>query len=39
MDIAAPVQVVTRNNVVRAQANFPQPVEHFADPLAPLLRD
>jgi ABC-type sugar transport system substrate-binding protein len=35
--IDAPVQVVTRENVVRAQAAFPQPVEPFDDPLARLL--
>ena len=31
--VAAPVQVVTRDNVVRARASFPKPVEHFDDPL------
>jgi ABC-type sugar transport system substrate-binding protein len=30
--IDAPVQIVTRENVARAQANFPRPVEHFDDP-------
>jgi ribose transport system substrate-binding protein len=35
--IDAPVQVVTRDNVARAEANFPQPVNRFPDPLAPLL--
>jgi ABC-type sugar transport system substrate-binding protein len=30
--VAAPVQVVTSQNVARAQANFPEPVEHFDDP-------
>ena len=34
--VDAPVQVVTRANVARAQAAFPQPVEPFADPLARL---
>ena len=33
------VQVVTRANVVRAQANFPQPVQPFDDPFAGLLED
>jgi ribose transport system substrate-binding protein len=32
--VDAPVQVVTRPNVARAQANFPRPVERFADPFA-----
>jgi ABC-type sugar transport system substrate-binding protein len=36
-NIAAPVQVVTRENVGRAQANLPQPLEPFDDPLARLL--
>jgi ABC-type sugar transport system substrate-binding protein len=30
--IDAPVQVVTRDNVARARANFPEPVERFKDP-------
>jgi ABC-type sugar transport system substrate-binding protein len=38
-EIDAPVQVVTRANVVRAQANFPQPVQPFDDPVAGLLED
>jgi ribose transport system substrate-binding protein len=37
--IDAPVQVVTRDNVARAEANFPQPVDPFQDPLARLLND
>jgi ABC-type sugar transport system substrate-binding protein len=37
-NVAAPVQVVTKENVERAQANFPQPVEPFNDPLARLLK-
>ena len=37
--IDAPVQVVTRDNVARAEANFPQPVDPFQDPLAALLND
>ena len=32
--VDAPVQVVTRENVARAQANFPRPVRPFHDPLA-----
>jgi ribose transport system substrate-binding protein len=32
--VDAPVQVVTRRNVSRAQANFPRPVERFDDPFA-----
>ena len=32
--VDAPVQVVTRDNVARAQANFPRPVERFDDPFA-----
>jgi ABC-type sugar transport system substrate-binding protein len=35
--IVAPVQVVTRGNVGRAQANFPRPVEPFNDVVAGLL--
>ena len=33
-NVDAPVQVVTKKNVARAQANFPQPVEHFESPFA-----
>jgi ABC-type sugar transport system substrate-binding protein len=32
--VDAPVQVVTRENVARARANFPRPVEPFDDPFA-----
>jgi ABC-type sugar transport system substrate-binding protein len=32
--VDAPVQVVTGENVARARANFPQPVERFDDPFA-----
>jgi ABC-type sugar transport system substrate-binding protein len=32
--VDAPVQVVTSDNVARALANFPEPVEHFDDPFA-----
>ncbi|MFL5303192.1 MAG: substrate-binding domain-containing protein, partial [Anaeromyxobacteraceae bacterium] len=35
--VGAPIQVVTRRNVERAQANFPQPVEPFEGPFARLL--
>jgi ABC-type sugar transport system substrate-binding protein len=35
--VDAPVQVVTRRNVRRAQARFPEPVEPFASPFARLL--
>jgi ABC-type sugar transport system substrate-binding protein len=37
--IAAPVQVVTRENVARAKSNFPAPVAPFRDPLTRLLAD
>jgi ABC-type sugar transport system substrate-binding protein len=33
-NVAAPVQIVTRENVARARANFPKPVEQFDDPFA-----
>jgi ABC-type sugar transport system substrate-binding protein len=33
--VDAPVQVVTGDNVARARAEFPEPVEHFDDPFAP----
>jgi ABC-type sugar transport system substrate-binding protein len=36
-NIAAPTQLVTRQNVGRARANFPRPVEPFDDPLTRLL--
>jgi ABC-type sugar transport system substrate-binding protein len=32
--VDAPVQVVARRNVERAEANFPRPVEQFDDPFA-----
>jgi ABC-type sugar transport system substrate-binding protein len=38
-NVDAPVQVVTKKNVARAQANFPRPVEKFDDPLAGLLEE
>jgi ABC-type sugar transport system substrate-binding protein len=31
--IDAPIQVITRSNVARAQASFPNPIEPFASPL------
>jgi ABC-type sugar transport system substrate-binding protein len=37
-NIVAPVQLVTPENVARAQARFPQPVEPFDDVLADLLK-
>jgi len=36
-NILAPVQLVTPENVARAQASFPRPVEPFDDVLAQLL--
>jgi ABC-type sugar transport system substrate-binding protein len=36
--VDAPIQVVTRQNVRRARAQFPQPVEPFESPFAALLR-
>jgi ABC-type sugar transport system substrate-binding protein len=33
--VDAPVQVVTGDNVARARAKFPEPVEQFDDPFAP----
>jgi ABC-type sugar transport system substrate-binding protein len=35
--IDAPIQVVTKDNVDRARANFPKPIEAFANPLTKLL--
>jgi len=32
--VDAPVQVVSTENIARAQANFPKPVEQFDDPFA-----
>jgi ABC-type sugar transport system substrate-binding protein len=37
--VDAPVQIVTVENVARAQANFPQPVRPFDDPFASLPAD
>jgi ribose transport system substrate-binding protein len=37
-NVVAPVQIVNKDNVARAQANFPQPVEPFDDALARLLK-
>jgi ribose transport system substrate-binding protein len=36
--VDAPIQVVTKRNVARAEANFPHPVEPFANPFTALLR-
>ena len=36
--IDAPIQVVTGENVERAEANFPKPMEDFENPLDALLR-
>jgi ABC-type sugar transport system substrate-binding protein len=36
--VNAPIQVVTKQNVERAKAKFPQPVEAFKSPFAVLLR-
>jgi ABC-type sugar transport system substrate-binding protein len=35
--IDAPIQVVTKDNVDRARAHFPKPIESFANPLTKLL--
>ena len=37
--VDAPIQVVTRRNVKRAEANFPRPVQPFKSPFAALLHD
>jgi ABC-type sugar transport system substrate-binding protein len=37
--VDAPIQVVTSENVARAQANFPKPVEPFDDPFAASLEE
>jgi hypothetical protein len=36
--IDAPIQVITPQNVARAEARFPQPIEPFESPFAALLR-
>jgi ABC-type sugar transport system substrate-binding protein len=36
--VDAPIQVVTRRNIARAEAKFPRPVEPFKSPFAALLR-
>ena len=36
--VDAPIRVITKRNVARAQARFPQPVEPFRSPFAALLR-
>jgi hypothetical protein len=35
--VDAPITVVTRDNVARAQANFPKPPESFRSPFGELL--
>jgi ABC-type sugar transport system substrate-binding protein len=35
--IDAPLQLVTKGNLAQVEASFPNPSEHFADPLAELL--
>jgi ABC-type sugar transport system substrate-binding protein len=35
--VDAPIQLITRDNVARARARFPEPVAPFRDPLAALL--
>jgi ABC-type sugar transport system substrate-binding protein len=35
--VKAPVQVVTKTNVAKAEKNFPEPVETYADPFTALL--
>jgi ABC-type sugar transport system substrate-binding protein len=37
-NVDAPIQVITKQNVARAEARFPQPVEPFKGPFAALLR-
>ena len=36
-DVKAPVQVVTKDNVAKAQQNFPEPVEAYDNPFASLI--
>lgn len=36
-DVKAPVQVVTKDNVAKAQQKFPEPVEAYDDPFASLI--
>lgn len=36
-NVKAPVQVVTKDNVAKAQKNFPEPVEAYDDPFASLI--
>jgi ABC-type sugar transport system substrate-binding protein len=36
--VDAPIQVVTRRNVERAEARFPRPVQPFESPFAALLQ-
>ena len=36
-EVKAPVQVVTKTNVAKAEKNFPEPVETYNDPFTALL--
>jgi ABC-type sugar transport system substrate-binding protein len=36
-DVKAPVQVVTKDNVAKAEKNFPEPVESYDDPFTALI--
>jgi ABC-type sugar transport system substrate-binding protein len=36
-DVKAPVQVVTKSNVAKAEKNFPEPVETYDDPFTALI--
>lgn len=36
-DVKAPVQVVTKDNVAKAEENFPEPVESYDDPFTALI--
>jgi ABC-type sugar transport system substrate-binding protein len=36
--VDAPIQVITRRNVARAETNFPRPVQPFKSPFDPILR-
>jgi ABC-type sugar transport system substrate-binding protein len=36
-NVKAPVQVVTKDNVAKAERNFPKPVENYNDPFASMI--
>jgi ABC-type sugar transport system substrate-binding protein len=38
-NVDAPVEVITKKNIARAQADFPQPVKHFESPFGGSLED